>query len=74
LALGVGRRGGVPFVDEQPGWDECARPTAVSYGDSVVVDAKRKLTYSRNDKHSEKAEGTGLLEGTSGVRRSLLGR
>ena len=28
-----------------------------------MVDAKRKLKDSRNDKHPEKAEGTGLLEG-----------
>ena len=32
-------------------------------GDSTVVDAKRKLAGSRNDKHSEKVEKTGLLEG-----------
>ena len=36
---------------------------AHSDGDSAVVDAKRKLKDSRNDKHPEKAEGIGLLEG-----------
>ena len=36
---------------------------AHSDGDSTVVDAKRKLADSRNDKHSEKVEETGLLEG-----------